>query len=27
VVVRPADQEVLHDPDHPSAIELPISRI
>jgi len=27
VTLRPADQEVLHDPDHPSAIELPISRI
>ncbi len=27
VTFRSAEQEVLHDPDHPSAIELPISRI
>ena len=27
VTLRAAEQEVLHDPDHPSAIELPVSRI
>jgi len=27
VTMRRADQEILHDPDHPSAIELPVSRI